>query len=137
MSRQEFEHNNVSYNHNNVVVTISRHIENSCIVKTVYSGIFRHSTISGTFNNIQPCSGILMHIRIYRGIFWHYCSVGNYMFKVSNRGTRARCEICSKVTIKTLERRHEHHKRYFGVFFVNFEYISQLALVFLLLTLSR
>ena len=29
----------------------------------------------------------------------------NYMFKVSNRNTRTRCEICSKLTIKTPERR--------------------------------
>ena len=56
--------------------------------------------------------------------------VGNYMFKVNNRNTRARCEICSKLTIKTPERRH-------GVFIVNFEHISHLVLVFLLLTLSR
>ena len=25
---------------------------------------------------------------------------GNYMFKVNNRNTRTRCEICSKLTIK-------------------------------------
>ena len=31
---------------------------------------------------------------------------GSYMFKVNNRNTRTRCEICSKLTIKTLERRH-------------------------------
>ena len=31
--------------------------------------------------------------------------VGNYMFKVNNRNTRTRCEICSKLTIKTPERR--------------------------------
>ena len=30
--------------------------------------------------------------------------VGNYMFKVNNRNTRTRCEICSKLTIKTPER---------------------------------
>ena len=29
----------------------------------------------------------------------------NYMFKVNNRNTRTRCEICSKLTIKTPERR--------------------------------
>ena len=28
---------------------------------------------------------------------------GNYMFKVSNRNTRARCEKCSKLIIKTPE----------------------------------
>ena len=40
---------------------------------------------------------ILMFIRCY--------PAGNYMFKVNNRNTRARCEICSKLTIKTPERR--------------------------------
>ena len=28
---------------------------------------------------------------------------GNYMFKVNNRNTRRRCEICSKLTMKTPE----------------------------------
>ena len=31
--------------------------------------------------------------------------VGNYMFKVKNKNTRARCEICSKLTIETPEQR--------------------------------
>ena len=52
-----------------------------------------------------------------------------YLFKVNNRNTRTRCEICSKLTIKTPERRS-------GVFIVNFENISHLVLVFLLLTLN-
>ena len=59
---------------------------------------------------------------------------GNYMFKVNNKDTRTTCEICSKLTIKTPER---HHRRSSGVFIVNFERISHLLLVFLLLTLSR
>ena len=46
-------------------------------------------------------------------------AAGNYMFIVDNRNTRARCEICSKLTIKMPE------------------HISNLVLVFLLLTLSR
>ena len=29
-----------------------------------------------------------------------------YLFKLNNRNTRTRFEICSKLTIKTLERRH-------------------------------
>ena len=44
------------------------------------------------------------------------------------------CEIYSKLTIKTLERRQWRRS---GVFIVNFEHISHLVLVFLLLTLSR
>ena len=53
---------------------------------------------------------------------------GNYMFKVNNRNTRRRCEICPKLTIKTPEQRHWHRS---GVFIVNFGHISQLVLVFL------
>ena len=41
-----------------------------------------------------------------------------YLFKVNNRNTRKKCEICSKLTIKTPERRH---RRRSGVFIVNFE----------------
>ena len=45
---------------------------------------------------------------------------GNYMFKINNRNTRTKCEICSKLTI-----------------IVNFQHISHLVLVFLLLASSR
>ena len=34
-----------------------------------------------------------------------YNPAGIYLFKVNNRNTRTRCEICSKLTIKTPERR--------------------------------
>ena len=43
------------------------------------------------------------------------------MFKVINRNTRTRCEICSKLTVKTQER---HQWRRSGVFIVKFEHIS-------------
>ena len=46
-----------------------------------------------------------------------------YFFKVNNRNTRKRYEICSKLTIKT--------------FIVNFEHILYLFLVFLLLILNK
>ena len=35
----------------------------------------------------------------------HITLVGIYLFKVNNRNTRKRCEIRSKLTIKTPERR--------------------------------
>ena len=57
----------------------------------------------------------------------------NYMFKVNNRNNRTRCE-CSKLTVKTAE---QHQWRRSFVFTVNFQHISHLVLVFLLLTLSR
>ena len=50
------------------------------------------------------------------------------MFKVSNNNARKRYETCSKLTMKTLQR---HHQRRSGVFIVNFEHISHLALAFL------
>ena len=56
------------------------------------------------------------------------------LFQVNNRNTRKRCEICSKLTIKTLERRHLN---FFVVFIVNFENISHHFFVFLLFTLSK
>ena len=59
--------------------------------------------------------------------------VGIYLPKVSNRNTRTRCEICSKLTIKTPERSHWCRA---GVFIVNFEHISHFVLVFLLLALN-
>ena len=50
---------------------------------------------------------------------------GNYMFKVSNRNTRTRYEVCSKLTIKTPERRQWHRS---GVFILNFEHILTLSM---------
>ena len=58
-------------------------------------------------------------------------TAGIYLLKVNDRNTETRCEICSKLTIKTTERR----RRRSGVFTVNFEHISHLILVFLPLTL--
>ena len=62
----------------------------------------------------------------------HRIPVGIYMFKVSNRNTRTRCETCSKLTIRTPERPQWRRS---GVFIVNFEHILHLVL-FLLLTLN-
>ena len=42
-----------------------------------------------------------------------------YLFLVNNSNTRKRCEICSKLTIKSPQRRST-------VFIVNFEHISHL-----------
>ena len=58
---------------------------------------------------------------------------GINLLKVNNRNTRRKCEICSQLTINTPERRHWRRS---GVFIVNFEHISHLVPVFLLLTLN-
>ena len=58
---------------------------------------------------------------------------GIYLLKVINRNTRTRCEIWSKLLVKTPER---WHWRRSSIFILNFEHTSHLALVFLLLTLN-
>ena len=52
-------------------------------------------------------------------------TVGIYLLKVSNRNTRTRHEICSKLTIKTPERRHWLRS---VVFIVDFEHMSHTVL---------
>ena len=66
---------------------------------------------------------------------FRHTQAGIWLLKVNNRNTRTRCEINmvrSKLTIKTPKRRHWRS----GAFVVNFEHISYLVLVFLLLTLN-
>ena len=57
-----------------------------------------------------------------------------YLSKVNNRNTWIMCEICSKLIIKTSER---HHSTHCNIFIVDFEQISHVILMFLLLTLSK
>ena len=67
-----------------------------------------------------------------KGLFFRSIPTGNYMFKISNRNTRTRFEICSDLTIKTPEWRHWRRS---GVFIVKIEHISHLILVSLWRTL--
>ena len=60
----------------------------------------RKYSVSGHFSR---SGGIWYYILGWSWIILH--STGNYLFKVNNRKTRTRCEICSKLTIKTPERR--------------------------------
>ena len=55
------------------------------------------------------------------------CRANIYLFKVNNRNTKKRCGICSKLIIKTPERRHWCCC---GVFIVDFEHISPIFLCF-------
>ena len=88
----------------------SRHIDHDCLINSVSSENQNKSYLISSF------------------------PAGIYLLKVNNRNTRTRCEICSKSTIMTPEQRQWRRS---GVFIVDFEHISHLVLVFLLLTLSR
>ena len=57
-------------------------------------------------------------------VSWNYFPAIIYLLKVNNKNTRKRCDICSKLTRKA---------RRSGVFIVNFEHISHIFLVFLML----
>ena len=71
-------------------------------------------------------------------LFWHFipkhCNpANNYIFKFSNRNFRKRCEMRSKLRLKTPERRHWHPSH---VFIVNFEHFFFMFLLFLLFILG-
>ena len=70
---------------------------------------------------------------IYKTVF-RLIPANIYLFKVNNRNTRKRCELCSKLIMKTPER---CHWRRFNVCIVNFKHISHLFVLFLLLPLNK
>ena len=91
----------------------------------VQSGTYTYNAAQVIANYLKPlCSNNEHIIRNTQD------PAGIYFLKVNNRNTRKRCEICSKLTINTAERRYWRRSR---VFIVNFEHISQL--VFQLLNL--
>ena len=67
-------------------------------------------------------------------IFLNIILANIYLFKVNKRNFRNRCEINSKLTIKTPEPRQRSRS---NIFIANFEHISHLSLVFLLLMLNK
>ena len=71
---------------------------------------------------------LIKEIKVYNleSILMHVAA-DIYLFRVNNRNSRTRCEICSKLTMKTPER---GHWRLSDVCIGNFEHISHLNLVF-------
>ena len=80
-----------------------------------------------------PCSHNPSDVFFFKRFAFHRASllqhpVSIYFLKINNKNTRARCEICSTLIVKTPER---HQWRRSGVFIVNFEHISHLVSVFI------
>ena len=80
---------------------MSMHIED--VIRTqskIYKGAFLPLFWQG-FNHASVC---LWHLSILfeQCLLQMFDPADIYMFKVNNRNIRARCEICSKLTIKTL-----------------------------------
>ena len=100
-----------------------------------YSTPSRHLLFS--WNSVPPLSG--KWGKDYGLILIRSGIAGNnpaniYLLKVNNRNTRKRYELCSKLIIKTSQRRNWCRS---GVFIINFEHFYTFFLVFLLLTLSK
>ena len=68
-----------------------------------------------------------------KSYLWPNFPVSFYLFKVNNRNSRKRCEICSKLTTKIPKRRHRHRS---SVFIFNVQQFLHHSLVFLLFTVS-
>ena len=114
-----------SGNQNKVIhfhVSQMLHSKNPCFFKVELN--FPYQTISFQFSSVSSKTSIFSIFKS-KHYFYIYHPAGNYVFKVKNRNIRTTCEICSKLTIKTPERRLP------GVFIVNFEYILRLVLVFI------
>ena len=60
--------------------------------------IFFTSVVQNQFSGVTDLNSCFRYI-------WRYIPPDNYMFKFNNRNARTRCEICSKLSIKTPERR--------------------------------
>ena len=135
------------------VINYFSYFVSSCAVRNVVFNIFFSLKCSEL-----RCKQLRTHFFFFPNIFWIIClwlfsgktrfknsskccnktrithyPTNIYLLKVNNRNSRKRCEICSKLTIKTRERR----RRRSGVFIVNFEHVSHLFLLFLLLTLNK
>ena len=99
--------------------------------------MYNHENIASLYrSNIPDMFWEIVVLRNFEKSSWKNCDmvnfekivypVGNYLLKVNNRSTTKRCEIYSKLTIKTPERCQWYRS---GVFIVNFEHISHLVLV--------
>ena len=71
---------------------------------------FKIQNIIANFCIILP--QFLSFICPFVGNLWRDYPANNHFFKVKNRNIRKRCEICSKLTIKTPDR----HQQWPGVF---------------------
>ena len=108
-----------------------------CCIKWIFHSITFLVIISGLpfvftkIRNLHSVCKLNSSTRVQKSYKGEYYPVDIYLLKVNNTNTRTRCEMYSKLAIKTPERR-QWPRSY--IFIVNF--ISHLFLVFLLLILN-
>ena len=101
------------------------------LVSLLYQSIFEDCFSKSVFKHSAK---ILCKQKVYlwlRGLGNFPANI--YLYKGTDRNTRKRCDICFKVNNKNFRTTW----RCSGGFTVNFEHISQLFLLFLLLTLNK
>ena len=93
-------------------------ILNSYFILSPIISLFNFHVIAGqiSFTNTDDDFIVLFHWRIY------YYPSGIYLLKVNSRNVRTRCEICSKLTLKTPER-GQWRCSFSSVSFVTFEHL--------------
>ena len=94
-------------------------------------------------NNVGECRSIIFIVNFecsYIVFLFQVSSksgpttVSIYLFKVNNRNTRKKLEICLRLTTKTVVGSQQHR---LGFFVTNFEHVLYFALLFSLLILSK
>ena len=91
-------------------------------------------TVQFSYVTMTNPEGFVEDDNICRNMVECIFPVSIYVFQVNKGNTRTILEICSKLTIKTLEQCQRSRS---GIFVVNFEQISRTLLVFLLLALNK
>ena len=73
--------------------------------KVILKVAVRQGKILTKFKDSERFEVMITELGTSRSTVYFKFPAGIYLLKVNNRNVRARCEICSKLTIKTLERR--------------------------------
>ena len=92
-----------------------------------FQWIFVLNSIKHKFFNVSIINQRFSDVFRKRPVPWSElkttCPVNIYLFKVNNRNTKKRCEVCSKLTIKTPERLHWPWTYFNSVSIIEFEQV--------------
>ena len=95
---------------------ISRHLVKSVQIRSRKNSLFGYFSRNDTHAKYW----------LVKSFSYEASHPASILFKVNNRINKAKCKICSKLTLKTPEWLHCHLH---GVFIVNFKQISHISLV--------
>ena len=106
----------------NIYTSESSNLSNLQVLSSLERKILRK-----TGQNTKKIPELIASVNFSEMKWYHWFTIsslpsGDFMFKVNKRNSRKMCEICSKLTIKTPERRHFsaswNHQEVFCFFYV-------------------